>query len=156
MPDRRAASPWPTLFVTSVALFMVMLDMTIVNVALPSIQRELGAAISDLEWVVNGFTLALASLILFGAKLGDRFGRRAFFLVGVVVFTFGSIACALATSPTQLIASRVVQGIGGAFMGPLSLSLIVAACPPSPGVHPAIVQQPGGISRDPPSIVSTH
>jgi MFS family permease len=74
-PEPRAARPWPTLFVTSVALFMVMLDMTIVNVALPSIQRELGAAISDLEWVVNGFTLALASLILVGAKLGDRFGR---------------------------------------------------------------------------------
>ena len=130
MPESRAARPWPTLFVTSVALFMVMLDMTIVNVALPSIQRELGAAISDLEWVVNGFTLALASLILVGAKLGDRFGRRTFFLVGVVVFTLGSVACALSTSPTQLIASRVVQGIGGALMGPLSLSLIVAACPP--------------------------
>lgn len=129
MAESLRGRPWPTLLVTSVALFMVMLDMTIVNVALPSIQRELGATISDLEWVVNGFILALASLILLGAKLGDRFGRRRLFLVGVVVFTLGSAACALATDPVQLIAARVVQGSGGALMGPLSLSLIVAAVP---------------------------
>ncbi len=111
------------------ALFMVMLDMTVVTVALPSIQRSLNASDQSLEWTVNAFSLALASLTLLGGKLGDRFGRRRLFLVGLAIFTASSAACALAQTDAQLITGRVVQGVGGALMGPLSLSIIVAAFP---------------------------
>ncbi len=111
------------------ALFMVMLDMTVVTVALPSIQRSLNASDQSLEWTVNAFSLALASLTLLGGKLGDRFGRRRLFLVGLAIFTASSAACALAQTDGQLIAGRAAQGVGGALMGPLSLSIIVAAFP---------------------------
>jgi EmrB/QacA subfamily drug resistance transporter len=111
------------------ALFMVMLDMTVVTVALPSIQSSLNASEQSLEWTVNAFSLALASLTLLGGKLGDRFGRRRLFLAGLVIFTASSAACALSQTDAQLVAGRAVQGVGGALMGPLSLSIIVAAFP---------------------------
>ncbi len=111
------------------ALFMVMLDMTVVTVALPSIQSSLNASEQNLEWTVNAFSLALASLTLLGGKLGDRFGRRRLFLAGLALFTVSSAACALSQTDTQLVAGRAAQGIGGALMGPLSLSIIVAAFP---------------------------
>ena len=111
------------------ALFMVMLDMTVITVALPSIQRSLNADEQALEWTVNAFSLALASLTMLGGKLGDRFGRKRLFLIGLAIFTLSSAACALSQTDTQLIASRAVQGAGGALMGPLSLSIIVAAFP---------------------------
>jgi EmrB/QacA subfamily drug resistance transporter len=111
------------------ALFMVMLDMTVVTVALPSIQRTLNASEQSLEWTVNAFSLALASLTLLGGKLGDRFGRRRLFLAGLVIFTASSAVCALAQTDAQLVAGRAAQGVGGALMGPLSLSIIVAAFP---------------------------
>jgi EmrB/QacA subfamily drug resistance transporter len=120
---------WWTLFAMCFALFMIMLDNTIVNVALPSIQRSLHTSPENLEWTVNSYVLTFAALILLGGKLGDRFGRKRIFLVGLAVFTLASAGCALATTDTQLIAARTVQGMGGALLNPLSLSILVAAFP---------------------------
>jgi EmrB/QacA subfamily drug resistance transporter len=108
---------------------MILLDITIVNVALPSIQSTLGVTPANLEWVVNAYVVALASLILVGGALGDRYGRKRVFLIGVAVFTAGSAACALAPDDPELIAARVVQGMGAAIMAPLTLSILVEAFP---------------------------
>src|ERR1700761_1670852 len=120
---------WYTLAAMCFALFMIMLDNTVVNVALPSIQRDLHTDQESLEWTINAYVLTFAALILLGGKLGDRFGRKRIFLVGLAIFTLASAACALATSDTQLIAFRALQGVGGAFLNPLSLSILVAAFP---------------------------
>ena len=117
-PNRK----WWTLFAMCFALFMIMLDNTVVNVALPSIQRSLQTTPQNLQWTVDAYILSFAVLILLGGKLGDRFGRKRMFLVGLTIFTLASAACALATSDHQLIASRVVQGAGGALLNPLSLA----------------------------------
>ncbi len=124
-PRRR----WLTLFAMCFGLFMIMLDNTVVNVALPSIQRELDTSPANLEWIVNAYVLSFAALILLGGKLGDRFGRKRLFLVGLAIFTVTSAWCALATTDTQLIWARAFQGVGGAIMNPLSLSILVAAFP---------------------------
>jgi MFS family permease len=124
-PDRR----WWTLVAMCFALFMIMLDNTIVNVALPSIQRLLQTTPEYLQWTVDAYILSFAVLILLGGKLGDRFGRKQLFLVGLTIFTLASAACALASSDHQLIAARVVQGAGGALLNPLSLAILVAAFP---------------------------
>ena len=126
---KHADRQWLILAAMVFALFMVMLDMTVITVALPSIGRSLNASEQSLEWTVNAFSLALASLTLLGGKLGDRFGRRRLFLLGLAIFTVSSAACALSQTDAQLVASRAVQGVGGALMGPLSLSIIVAAFP---------------------------
>ena len=120
---------WWTLFAMCFALFMIMLDNTVVNVALPSIQRSLKTTPQNLEWTVNAYVLSFATLILLGGKLGDRFGRKRMFLVGLLLFTVSSAACALSTSDTELIFFRVIQGVGGALLNPLSLSILVAAFP---------------------------
>jgi EmrB/QacA subfamily drug resistance transporter len=120
---------WWTLAAMCLALFMIMLDNTVVNVALPTIQRDLHTTPSTLEWTINSYVLTFAALILLGGKLGDRFGRRRIFLVGLAVFTIMSAACALSTSDEMLIAFRALQGVGAALMNPLSLSIIVAAFP---------------------------
>ena len=120
---------WWTLFAMCFALFMIMLDNTIVNVALPSIQHQLKPTPENLEWTVNAYVLVFATLILLGGKLGDRFGRKRIFMVGLVIFTLSSAACALAQTDTQLIGFRAVQGVGGALLNPLSLSILVAAFP---------------------------
>jgi EmrB/QacA subfamily drug resistance transporter len=125
----RANHKWWTLAAMCFALFMIMLDNTVVNVALPSIQRSLKTTPENLEWTINAYFLSFAALILLGGKLGDRFGRKRIFLVGLAIFTLSSAACALSTSDTGLISARVVQGIGAALMNPLSLSIIVAAFP---------------------------
>jgi EmrB/QacA subfamily drug resistance transporter len=122
-------SRWWTLGAMCFALFMVMLDNTVVNVALPSIQRDLHASLSALEWTVNAYTLTFAVLMITGGRLGDIFGRRAFFLFGVVVFGFSSAAIGFAPSDTFLVAFRAVQGIGAAFMMPATLSIITQAFP---------------------------
>jgi EmrB/QacA subfamily drug resistance transporter len=126
---KRSDRQWLILGAMVFALFMVMLDMTVITVALPSIGRSLNASEQSLEWTVNAFSLALASLTLLGGKLGDRFGRRRLFLLGLAIFTVSSAACALSQTDAELVASRAVQGVGGALMGPLSLSIIVAAFP---------------------------
>ncbi len=119
-----------TLLATCLAQGMILLDVTIVNVALPRIQRDLGVTPANLEWVVSAYTLALTSLILVGGALGDRYGRKPVFLLGLVVFTVGSACCALARDDPGLIASRAVQGVGGALMAALTLSILVEAFPP--------------------------
>jgi EmrB/QacA subfamily drug resistance transporter len=121
---------WLTLGAVAFGLFMIMLDNTIVNVALPSIQRDLHIGISELEWVFNGYALTFGVLMLTGGKLADLLGRRLIFIVGLVIFTGASLACGMATSGDMLIAARVVQGVGSALMNPATLSIITATFPP--------------------------
>jgi len=115
---------WWTLIVVCLAIFMLLLDITIVNVALPDIARELHATFSDLQWVVDAYALTLAALLLTAGSLADRLGRRRIFAVGVVLFTASSLACALAPTSTFLILARGAQGIGGAVMFSVSLALL--------------------------------
>jgi EmrB/QacA subfamily drug resistance transporter len=122
---------WLTLAAVSFGLFMIMLDNTVVNVALPSIQEDLGADLSELEWVVAGYALTFAALMLIGGKVADAYGRRLIFVVGIVVFTLASLACGLADSSEMLIAARIVQGAGAAMMNPATLSIIAATFPPA-------------------------
>jgi EmrB/QacA subfamily drug resistance transporter len=121
---------WWTLGAVAFGLFMIMLDNTIVNVALPSIQRDLNIGISELEWVFNGYALTFGVLMLTGGKLADLLGRRSIFIAGLVIFTLASLFCGLATSAAGLIAARVVQGAGSALMNPATLSIITATFPP--------------------------
>jgi EmrB/QacA subfamily drug resistance transporter len=118
-----------TLGIVSVALFMVVLDNLVVSVALPTIHRDLGASIQSLEWTVNAYVLAYAVLLLTGAALGDRFGRKRMFLAGLAVFTAASAAAALAPTTDLLIAARAVQGAGAAMVTPLTLTLLAEAFP---------------------------
>ena len=119
-----------TLVLVSVGLFMVVLDNLIVSVALPSIHRDLHATIQSLEWVVNAYVLSYAVLLLTGAALGDRFGRRRMFVFGIILFTVASAGSALAPNMGVLIATRALQGIGGAIVTPLTLTLLADAFPP--------------------------
>src|SRR6266508_1553501 len=112
---------WLTLAAVSFGLFMIMLDNTVVNVALPSIQRDLGADLSELQWIVTGYALTFAALMLSGGKLADMFGRRLIFVAGIAIFTLSSLACGLADSGNVLIGARVVQGVGAALMNPATL-----------------------------------
>ena len=121
---------WWTLAAVSFGLFMIMLDNTVVNVALPSIQRDLGVGLSELEWIVSGYALTFAALMLIGGKLADAYGRRLLFVVGIAIFTLASLACGLSTSGDMLIAARVAQGVGAALMNPATLSIIAATFPP--------------------------
>jgi EmrB/QacA subfamily drug resistance transporter len=123
-------SRWWTLGAMCFALFMIMLDNTVVNVALPSIQRDLHASLSALEWTVNAYTLTFAVLLVTGGRLGDIFGRRRMFMFGVAVFGLSSAAIGFAPSDTALVAFRAAQGIGAAFMMPATLSIITQAFPP--------------------------
>jgi EmrB/QacA subfamily drug resistance transporter len=121
---------WWTLAAVSFGLFMIMLDNTVVNVALPSIQDDLGADLSQLQWIVTGYALSFAALMLIGGKLADAYGRRLIFVVGILVFTGSSLWCGLADSGDMLIGARVAQGIGAALMNPATLSIIAATFPP--------------------------
>ena len=125
----RRASPLSTFLITATALFMVSLDNLVVTMALPVIRRDLGASLADLEWTVNAYTLTYAALLLFGAALGDRFGRRRMFVLGLAIFTGASAAAALAPSIDVLIAARALQGLGGAIVTPLTLTILSAAVP---------------------------
>src|SRR3989440_2470112 len=117
-------SRWWTLGAMCFALFMVMLDNTVVNVSLPSIQRDLHATLSALEWTVNAYTLTLAVLMVTGGRLGDIFGRRRMFLFGVVVFGLSSLIIGVAPNEAVLVGFRAIQGVGAAFMMPATLSII--------------------------------
>src|ERR671934_1099584 len=121
---------WWTLAAVAVGLFMIMLDNTVVNVALPSIQKDLGMSSSELEWVFNAYALTFGVLLLTGGKLADLFGRRTIFIAGLLIFTGASLWCGLAGSAESLIAARTVQGIGAALMNPATLSIITATFPP--------------------------
>ncbi len=115
---------WWTLVLISIATFMLLLDITVVNVALPDIQRELGASLSSLQWVVDAYSLTLAAFLLTAGSLGDRLGRRRVFTIGFAIFTFASFLCGIAGDPTLLNLARALQGVGGAGMFATSLALI--------------------------------
>jgi EmrB/QacA subfamily drug resistance transporter len=120
---------WWTLIAVSVATFMLLLDITVVNVALPSIRKDLGASFTDLQWVVDAYALTLAALVLTAGSLADRLGRRRLFTAGLAIFSLASLLCALAPDPTFLNLARAVQGIGGAVMFAVSLALIAQEFP---------------------------
>ncbi|MBV1937801.1 MFS transporter [Streptomyces sp. BV286] len=126
--ERRGGAVW-ALVITSVAGFMAALDNLVVTTALPSIREDFGGGLDDLEWTVSAYTLTFAVLLMFGAALGDRFGRRRLFIVGIAVFTGASAAAAMAPGIDSLIAARAVQGVGAAIMMPLTLTLLTAAVP---------------------------
>src|SRR3954449_8095863 len=130
MTERRPHALW-TFAIVSVALFMVVLDNLVVTTALPSIRRDLGGGVQALEWTVNAYTLTYAVLLLTGAALGDRFGRRRMFTIGIGIFTLSSAAAALAPSIGALIAARALQGAGAAIVTPLTLTLLSEAFPPA-------------------------
>ncbi len=113
------------LIICCTSLLLVSLDTTIVNIALPAISTDLNASLSDLQWVIDAYTLALAALLMFSGSLGDRLGRRRIFCAGLVLFTVGSLLCSLAPSLDWLIAFRVVQAVGGSMLSPVALSIVV-------------------------------
>jgi EmrB/QacA subfamily drug resistance transporter len=125
---RRGTAVW-ALIITSVAGFMAALDNLVVTTALPSIRKDLGGALQDLEWTVSAYTLTFAVLLMFGAALGDRFGRRRLFIIGLGIFSAASAGAALAPGMGELIAARAIQGVGAAILMPLTLTLLSAAVP---------------------------
>ena len=120
----RGVNPWIVLVLVCLAQFMVILDATIVNVALPSIQRDLEMSDANLQWIVNAYTLLFGGFLLLGGRAGDLIGRKRIFLAGVVLFTLASLVCGLAQSETALILARGVQGLGAAFVSPAALSIV--------------------------------
>jgi EmrB/QacA subfamily drug resistance transporter len=126
---RLRGNPWVVLVALCLGFFMVLLDITIVNVALPSMIDSLKAGLDEILWVVNGYTLVFAVLLITAGRLGDRYGQRNMFVAGLVLFTLASIACGAAQNPTQLIAARVIQGAGGALLTPQTLAIIITIFP---------------------------
>src|SRR3954469_21149855 len=125
---RTARDPkWWTLGAVCLGTFMLLLDITIVNVALPSIQQDLHSTFSDLQWVIDAYALTLAALLLTGGALADMYGRRKLYLLGLVLFVAASVLCGLAQSPLMLELSRGLQGVGGAVMFAVSLALLAQA-----------------------------
>jgi EmrB/QacA subfamily drug resistance transporter len=145
MTDERRGNGW-TLGIVSVALFMAVLDNLVVSVALPTIHRELGASIQSLEWTVNAYVLAYAVLLLTGAALGDRFGRKRMFVLGLAIFTAASAAAALAPNTDLLVAARAVQGAGAAILTPLTLTLLATAFPTDRGSEGSPIGQHRGMA----------
>jgi len=123
-PASGETNRWLVLVIVCLAQFMVVLDATVVNVALPSIQADLGFSAADLQWVINAYTLVFGGFLLLGGRAGDLFGRRKLFLAGVAVFSFASLLNGLASSETWLVAARGLQGLGGALVSPAALSII--------------------------------
>src|SRR4051794_8336965 len=122
-------SRWLALYVLCAGMLMIVLDATVVNVALPSIQDDLGFSQSNLAWVVNAYLIAFGGLLLLAGRVGDLVGQRRVFLIGLAVFTSASFACALAESQAVLIAARFVQGVGGALTSAVILGMIVTMFP---------------------------
>jgi EmrB/QacA subfamily drug resistance transporter len=125
-PPAAVRRRWPALFVLCFGVLMIVLDTTIVNVALPSIRQDLGFSETALVWVVNAYMLTFGGFLLLGGRLGDLYGQRKLFLVGLTLFTLASLACGLASSQVLLVAARAVQGLGGAMVSAISLSLIMS------------------------------
>src|SRR6476661_10217172 len=123
---------WWTLGAVCVATFMLLLDITVVNTALPDIQKDIGGSFSDLQWVIDAYALSLAALVLTAGSLADRLGRRRVFVAGLVIFSAASLLCALAPDPTFLNLARGLQGIGGAIMFAVSLALVAQEFPSGP------------------------
>src|SRR5262252_4283545 len=126
------ARPGLRLALILVASFMVVLDFTIVNIALPSIEREFGITTSAAQWVVTGYAIAFSGLLILGGRAADLLGRRRMFVIGLVVFSLASLAGGLAQGPVLLIAARVMQGAGAAIVAPAALSLITTGFPEGP------------------------
>src|SRR5438094_5206883 len=124
-------NPWPVLLVTVLGFFMIMLDTTIVYVATPSILSSLHASLDQVLWVFNGYLLMYAVLLITAGRLGDLFGPRQLFAVGLVVFTAASALCGLSQDANQLIAARVIQGVGAALLAPQTLTILMAIFPPA-------------------------
>src|SRR4029077_348084 len=120
----RATNPWVILVLICFAQFMVILDATVVNVALPSIQEDLGLSEANLQWIVNAYPPVFGAFLLLGGRAGDLLGRKRLFLFGLVVFTVASLLDGLAVSPGMLIGSRALQGLGAAFISPAALAII--------------------------------
>src|SRR5512135_665917 len=129
MVDKVGAKTFWTFVITSIALVMVTLDNLVVTTAIPVIRKDLHASLQSLEWTVNAYTLTFAVLLLTGAALGDRFGRRRLFVIGLGIFTLASAAAALAPSVGVLILARALQGLGGAIVTPLTLTILSAGVP---------------------------
>jgi EmrB/QacA subfamily drug resistance transporter len=127
--SRWRGNPWAILITLSLGFFMTLLDLTIVNIAIPSMITALGASLDEILWVVNAYVLVLAVLLITAGRLGDLRGQRTLFVAGVVVFTLASLACGLAPNPTLLIAFRAVQGIGAAMLMPQTMAIIIATFP---------------------------
>src|SRR5256714_10873426 len=121
----KAQRRW-TLIATILGSSMVFIDGTVVNVALPALQTKLNASVTDVQWVIEAYTLFLAALLLLGGSLGDRYGRKKIYAIGVALFALASVWCGLAPNIQQLIVARAVQGIGGALLVPGSLAIISA------------------------------
>jgi MFS family permease len=128
----RTAAPNRQLALILTAAFMVVLDFSIVNVALPSIERELGLAQAQVQWVVTGYAIAFAGLLILGGRAADLLGRRRMFIAGLLVFTVASLAGGLAQDPVLLLSARVIQGAGAAIVAPAALSLITTGFPEGP------------------------
>src|SRR5437763_4562505 len=121
---RRATNPWVVLVLICLAQFMVVLDATIVNVALPSIQKDLRLSEGSLQWIVNAYTLVFGGFLLLGGRAGDLLGRKRLFLIGLTIFTFASLLDGLASSEGMLVGARALQGLGAALVSPAALSII--------------------------------
>src|SRR6266550_2831330 len=124
MRSRTSTNPWVVLIIICLAQFMVVLDATIVNVALPHIQTSLGFSEASLQWVINAYTLVFAGFLLLGGRAGDLLGRKRLFLIGLVIFTAASFLDGVSVNSGMLIASRALQGLGAALISPAALSII--------------------------------
>src|ERR1700716_4530399 len=129
---RHSTNPWVILVLVCIAQFMVILDATVVNVALPSIQKDLGLSEANLQWIVNAYALVFGGFLLLGGRAGDLLGRRKLFLAGVTIFTLSSLLDGLATSPGFLVGARALQGLGAALVSPAALSIITTTVPEGP------------------------
>ena len=144
LPLTRRVPIWLAIVASSLPMFMATLDNLVVTGALPVINRDLGASIEELQWVINAYSLSFATFMLMAVALGDRFGRRTVFLTGIAIFTVASALSALSVEPWQLIAARAIQGVGAAALMPLSLTLLVGSV--SDRLRPAAIGIWGGIS----------
>src|SRR3989441_3109548 len=126
----RTRNPWFVLLILCLGFFMILLDLTIVNIAIPSMIDNLHASLDQILWVLNAYILTYAVLLITAGRLGDMFGPKLMFLIGLVVFTLASIACSLSPTPGVLIAARIAQGVGGAILTPQTLSMLTNIFPP--------------------------
>lgn len=142
--SRRHIPTWLAIIAASIPMFMASLDNLVVTNALPVIHEKIGANVEELQWLVNAYTLSFATLILFSVALGDRFGRRTVFAIGIGIFTLASVAAGFSTTPAELIAARAVQGVGGAALLPLSLTLLAGSV--APRLRPLAIGIWGGVA----------
>ena len=141
---RRRIPTWLAIVAASIPMFMASLDNLVMTNALPVIHRDLGASVEELQWFVNAYTLSFATFILLAVALGDRFGRRTVFAIGITIFTLASVAAGFSTTPGELIAARAVQGVGGAALLPLSLTLLAGSV--APRLRPLAIGIWGGVA----------